>query len=147
MNIYHHIGKNFYILCFCLNPDKWYCRILNCNCKFFGYKLSCFCKYFTCYRTYYSFCKCLSCNSVFQCKFLVEFVTSNLCQIISSGIKKHTCNKILGTVHTQWFTRTNLLIQLKKTALVICGSILFITCKNLRFFAKQFVNFSIRSYT
>ena len=108
--INHHIGKNFYISFFCLNPYKRNCRILNRICQFFCHFSSCFCQNLTWRSIYHVFCQNLSCDTVSQKQFFIEFVTSYFCQVITFRIKEHTVYQALCTLHCQRLTWTDLFI-------------------------------------
>ena len=64
--INHHIGQNFCVTLFCLNPDIRNCRILDCICQFTVNFLTCFCQHFTCTRIHNILCQYMSVDAVFQ---------------------------------------------------------------------------------
>ena len=126
-----------------LDPYIWNSGILNIVCHFSRHKGSCFCDHFPCQRAYHIFRQSMPCDTVAEQKLLIKFITADLCKIITSRIKEHACDQAFRTVHCKRLARTDLLVKFQKTFLIICSRILFKTCKDLRFFAKQFDNFRI----
>ncbi len=63
-------------------------------------------------HVHHIFRQSLSLQAVFKMKLFIKLVSSDLCQIISSGIKKHTVEQALRTVHGKRLTRADLLVQL-----------------------------------
>ena len=135
-NINHHAGKNFDLTFFTLNPYKWYCCILNLVCKLDCYVCAFLCKDFSCRRINNSFSELMSYNTFIKMKFLIKFITADLGKVISSRIEEHSHDKTLCTLYCKRLTRTDLLIQFKKTFLIIGRCILGKTCKDLRLFTE-----------
>ena len=142
-HIYHHVGENLYILLFCLNINERHCCILNGVCKLCCYLISCGSKNLSGSRLNYICSKNLMSDSVSKCQFLVEFISADLSQIVSTGVKEHCINKTFGTFYTQGLAGTNLFVQLKQTLLIILSSVLRKACFNLGFFSKKLTNLVI----
>ena len=49
-------------------------------------------------------------NPLIKMKFFVEFITSHLGQIISSGVEEHGHDQALGALYSQRLAGTDLLI-------------------------------------
>ena len=65
-------------------------------------------------------CQLMAHNSSVKMKLLIKFITANLCKIISSRIKEHCRYETFCTLHSKWFTRTDLLVQFQKTFFIVC---------------------------
>ncbi len=85
----------------------------------------------------------MSGDSVFQRKFLIELITAYFCQVVSSRIKEHCVDKAFSAFYSKRLARSDLFIKLQKTFLIIRGSILRKTCKDLRLLAEIFNDLSV----
>ena len=114
LKIHHHIGENLDISCLVLSfhPQIRNCAVLDRICDFAGDLCSFFSYNFACNRTYHIFCKNTAFYTVFQHQFLIKLIASYFCQIITPGIKEHTCNQTLCTVHRKRLAGTDFFIQL-----------------------------------
>ena len=79
----------------------------------------------------------MSADTVSEVKLFVEFVTSNLCQVISSGVEEHAGDQALCALYCQRLARTDLLIEFEKTFLVVSGRILCQAGQNLGLLTEE----------
>ena len=107
---YHHIGKDLLYTFFCLNIDSSNAGILDLLSQLFCHHCICFRNDLACCLINNIFSQLKTCDTVLQCQFLVELITTNLCQVISSRIKEHSVDEALCTFYSQRFTRTDLLV-------------------------------------
>ena len=112
LQIYHHIRQNLDIagLILSLYPYKRSTTVLDRICNLSCDQSSFFCNNLSCQLIHNILCHFLPFDTVFQCQFFVEFVTSDFCKIITSRIKEHACNQTFCTVHCKRLSRTDLLI-------------------------------------
>jgi len=87
----------------------------------------------------------MACNTVAEKQFLIELISSDLRQIITARVKEHAHNQTLSTLYCKRLSRTDLLVEFKKTFLIVLGSILCKCCNNFRLLAEQIYNFCIRT--
>ena len=80
-------------------------------------------------------------------QFLVKFISADLCQIISPGVKKHRHNQALRTLHAERLAGTNLFIQLKQTLLIVFRSVLCKACLDFRLVAEKFPDLVVGANT
>ena len=99
-NIYHHIGKNLYVLLLCLDKYIRNCRILDPVSQFSVNLGSCLCKYLSGKRIHNILCQDMVSDPVSECQFLIEFVASNLGKVISSGVEEHGIDQAFCTFNT-----------------------------------------------
>ena len=111
-NVYHHIGKNFDILFFCLNIYIRNCSILDLFTKLKGHLGSCCRKDLSCQGIYYILCKDLISQSVLKGKLFIKFISAYFSQIISSGVEEHCVNKAFRTFNAEGLTGTDFFVQL-----------------------------------
>ncbi len=109
-DVYHHIGKNPYVALLTLNNNVRNSSILNPVGKFRRSNSSCFGKDFSGIRIYNILGNGLVLNTVAKFEFLIEFVTSYFCKIVSSRIEEHCIDKALCTFNSQRLAGTNLLV-------------------------------------
>ena len=76
-------------------------------------------------------------NAVAKQQLFVEFVASDLCQIVSARVEEHRHDKALRALHGKRFARTDLFIQLQQTFLIIGRRILGKRRHDLRLLAEQ----------
>ena len=108
--LYHHVGEDLLNTFFCLNIHSSNTCILDLLSQIFCYHCVCFCDNLACCLIYNIFSQCKTCDTVLQCQLLVELITANLSQIISSRIEEHRIDQTLSTFYSQRFTRTDLLV-------------------------------------
>ena len=110
------VSENFYRLESC---------VLYFLCSFDGYFLAFFRQDFSGRRVHNGFSSNFLCNSVEKPQLLVEFISSDLCQVISLGIKKQRINQALRVFDDRGFTRPELFVNLEK-GLFLIGRAVFI---------------------
>ncbi|GFH92745.1 hypothetical protein IMSAGC002_04017 [Lachnospiraceae bacterium] len=91
-NIHHHIGKNLNIFLFRLYINIGNRCILDSIRQFRLHLCSGLCQYLPCRCIHHIFCQHMASYSILKCKLFIEFISSDFCQIISSGVKKHCGN-------------------------------------------------------
>ena len=111
-NVYHHIGKNLNVLFLCLDIYKRNCCILNGICQFSSNLRAGCCQNLSGQSIHNILCQDVMSDSVSECKLFVEFISANLCQIISSGVKEHGVDQAFRALNTQGLTGTNFFVQL-----------------------------------
>ena len=79
VDVYHHIGKNFDILFFCLDVYIRNRCILNLVCQFCSYFCTSCCQNFSGQSIYNIFCKNMMSDSVTECQFLIKFISTDFC--------------------------------------------------------------------
>ena len=84
-------------------------------------------------------------DTFIEMKLLIKFITSDFGKVISSRIEEHCHDQALCALYCKRLARTDLLIQLKETFLIVCGSILGKAGKDLWLFTKQINDLSIGS--
>ena len=84
-------------------------------------------------------------DTFIEMKLLIKFITSDFGKVISSRIEEHCHNQALCALYCKRLARTDLLIQLKETFLIVCGGILCKAGKDLWLFTKQIDDLSIGS--
>ena len=89
LKVNHKVRKYLCNFFFFFNHYIRNCCVLKLSCKFFSNSCSCFI-YFTSCRAHSILCKLAACNTVFEMKFLIKLISSDLCKIISLRIKEHT---------------------------------------------------------
>ena len=119
----HTVGEHFDITFLTFYPDKRNAGILQFYCKIMIDLGICFCDDLTSRSIYYIFSQHLTAYTVLQMKLLIEFITANLCQIISLRIEEHTCDQRLCALYCQRLTRSDLFVQLKQTLLIALRSV------------------------
>ena len=110
--LHHHIGKNFYISLLCLNIYIRNGRILNFIGQLCTHLCPCFRKHLSCQGIHHILRKNMVPYPVAERQLFVEFISSHLCQIISSGVKKHGVNKAFRTLNAEGLTGTDFFVQL-----------------------------------
>jgi len=149
LKIYHHIRKDLDVSLFIFTfyPQIRNGIVLDLICKFTSNLRTFFSNYLSRKLTHRILCKYAACNTVFQHQFLIEFITSNLCEIISSRIKEHAVDQTFRAVYCKRLARADLLVQFQKTFLITLRSVLCKACKDLRLFTEKINNLCIRSDT
>ena len=109
-DIHHHIGKNFDLTFFSLNPYVGNSRILNSVCQLSCNSSTLFCYNLPCRSIHHIFSQLMTYDTFVKMKLLIKLITSNLGKVISSRIEEHCHDKAFGTFYSQWLTRTNFLI-------------------------------------
>ncbi len=86
-------------------------------------------------------------NAVAKHQLLVEFITADLCEIVSLRVEEHAVKERFRTLHRERLARTQLLIQFKETVLIIVGRILLKgSLKNL-LIAEHLVDLGVGAHT
>ena len=109
-DVNHHRRKNLDIAALCLNPYSRNCGILDLLSKLSCHGSSCLSDHLSGSRVKNFLCKNMSVDTVLECKLLIELVTANLSQIVTSCIKEHTGDKALCTLYRKRLARTDLLV-------------------------------------
>ena len=141
--IYHHTGKHFDIAGLSLDPYIRNCRILDLISQLFchlGARLS---QDLPCGDIHYILGKNVSGDTVPEHQLLVEFISTNLCQIITARVKEHGHDQTLGALYSQRLAGTDLFVQFQKALLITGGHILRKTCHDLRLLTEQIDDFLI----
>ena len=79
----------------------------------------------------------MAADTVAEHQFFIKLVSSYLRQVITSRVKEHAGDQAFRTINCQRLSRTDLLIQLQKSFLIVGCRILFKARHDLRLFAKQ----------
>ena len=87
------------------------------------------------------------CDAVAEQELLIEFITADLGQVISSRIEEHAMDQALSRIHCQRFARTDLLIQFKKAFLIVRRRIFRERSHEFRLIAEQLNDFLVCSDT
>ena len=153
-NVNHHVGENLNVLLFCLDHDIRDTSVLNPICKLSAYGSTSLSDDLTGCHINNIFSQSLLIDTILQSELLVELITSNLCQIITSGIEEHTIDQSLCTIYRQRFARANLAVEFQKTAfigslrsLLINRRIFLEGSEDLLFLAEEVNNLLIGSKT
>ena len=145
--VHHHIGEHFDItlLIRTLDPYERNRRVLDGIRQLSGHLGPGFRQHFAGQRTHHILRQYMACDPVAEHKLLIKFIPAHFGQVVPSGIKEHAGDQALRTVHCQRLARTDLLIQLQKTFLIIGGSVFFEACHDLRLFSEQFQDLCVRA--
>ena len=147
-DIHHHTGKDFdFPVFFSLNPHIRNSCILDLAGQLSGHIGTLFCEDFTGKRIHNSLCKLMSDNTFVKVKLLIKFITSDLCQIIPSRIEEHGCNQAFRTLYRKRLARSDLLVKLQQTFLIVGRGILSEAGENLRLLTKQLHDLRICAYS
>ena len=101
------------------------------------------CDNLACHGINHVFCQNCIADTVSQRQLFVEFITTNLRQVISLGIKEHAIQQRSGAFYCRGLAGTQLFVNLNQTFFIGFCNVLFQCCQNLRLFAKQFNDFRI----
>ena len=145
LQIHHTVGEHFDIAFLSFDPNERNRGILNLYRQIRVHFRIRFRDNLSGNRIHHILRQHLAADPVFQGKFFIEFITSYFCQVISSGVEKHTCDQALRALNSQRFARTDLFIKFQQTFLIALCCILCKRRQNLRFFTEQLQNLGIRA--
>ncbi len=152
--VYHHIGKNLLVPLLCLNPDIGNRRVLDLLCQSPVKVGAGGSNDFTGLLVNDILSQGMAGDAVSEGKFLIEFVTADLRQVIAAGVEKHTCNQGLCALDSQRLAGTDLLVEFKEALLVGSVGICLRDCRvllegsqNLRLFTEGIYDFLVRAKT
>ena len=143
-DVHHQVGENLHHTVRRVQPYKRNRSILNLIRLFPGDCSSLLRDNFSRGSIYNVFRQSFSGDPAAKRQFFVEFISSDLGQIITAGIKKHSVNQTLRAVHGQRLSRTDLLVQFQKAFLIIRRCILGEARQYFRLLAEMFRYFRIR---
>ena len=109
-NVHHHIGKNLYVFLLCLHIDIRNRGILNLVSKLGSHLRTCRCQNFAGCGIHHILRQDMIPDPVAKRQLLIIFISSDLSQIISSGIKKHSVNQAFRTFNAQRLSGTDLFV-------------------------------------
>ena len=104
------IGKDLHVPLLGLYPYIGNSRVLDSRCLLHGHGLSSLGKDFAGCGIHHILCQDLTRDTVLKVKLLIKFISSDLCQIISSGVEEHAVQQTLGAVHGKRLAGTDLFI-------------------------------------
>ena len=136
-DVNHHVGKNLNVSLLRLDHYVGNCRILDLVSKLSRYLGASLGDHVTVDGIDNVLRKDLMTDTIAKGKLLVELVASNLCEIITAGIKEHRLDQAVRTLNAQRLAGTDLLIEFKKTFLIIGRGILLKTSLDLRLVAEK----------
>ena len=109
-DIHHKAGKNLDLTLLALDPHIGNSGVLDRISQLSGHIGSLFRENLACSGVHNSLRKLMADNSFIKMKFFVEFITSHLGQIISSGVEEHGHDQALGALYSQRLAGADLLI-------------------------------------
>ena len=136
-DINHHVGEHLYISLLRLDPHSRYRGILDRICQFSRHLVARLRQDLTCLGIHHVLRQDMMSDPVAEHKLFIKFISADLGQIISSGIKEHRHDQAFRTLHTERLARADLFIQLKQTLLIILRSVLCKTRLDLRLITEK----------
>ena len=135
--IHHHIGENLDLFFLGLNIYIRNCAVLD-GIRQLGRHLRARSRQnLTRGGVHHVFRQLVAADPVAQHQLLVEFISADFRQIISSGVEEHGVDQALRAFHAQGLAGTDLLIQLQKTFLIVLSGIFGEAGLNLGLVAEQ----------
>ena len=143
VNLNGLVAQDFYLLFFRHDIQIACTAVLNPVAQLQCQNCALLCDNLACHGVNHVFCQNCITNTVSQRQLFVEFITTNLRQVISLGIKEHAIQQRSGAFYCRGLAGTQLFINLNQTFFIGFCNVLFQCCQNLRLFAKQFNDFRV----
>ena len=148
MEIYHHIGKNLYAVSFLvLYVNKRNRCVLDLIRQLLRDESAGLSDHFSGLVADRILSKSCPGDAVAERKFFVEFISSDLGQVITSHVKKHGIEKAESVLIRQRLARTDSLIQLKNTLFRRLRGVLLQTGQDFRLVTKHLQDLFVGSHT
>ena len=138
---------HFSVICRTLDHYKFNSGIFYLSCQFLVYRLILLSQDLSCIRIYDVFSHCIADKSVEKPQFFVVFISSDLSQIITLRIEEHRIEQRLRTFKRRRFARSQFLIYLLETFLIIRGRILFQRFQQSWLFTESIQDLLIASHS
>ena len=141
----HVVGNNFYFMTVNINKNFANAFFIKKTCVISGKGCASFKKNFTGARICNGFCKGHACNTSFEGKFFVVFITANARDIISSCVEEEVSDVLLTGFNRGRFTGTKFFVNFEKCLFSGFGCIFFKSCKKHRLLAEIIKDLCITS--
>ena len=132
----HVVGDNFDLVTVNVNKNFANTFFVKESCVISGKGCACFEKNFAGKRICCRFCKGHACNTSFESKFFVVFVTSDAGDIISSCVEEEVVEVLLTGFDRGRFTGTKFSVNFEKCLFSGFGCVFFKSCEEHRLFAE-----------
>ena len=143
LDVNDHVGQDFDCSSVALDQDCRDCTVLDTLSQFFIHNCAGFGDHFAGAAMDDILCKSGADQTVLIRQFLIEFVTADFCQVVTLRIKEHGGDQVFCVLHLKRLTRTELVIELQDTALVIVRVVLLKAGKDLWLLAEHFYDLFI----